>query len=543
MTNNDMLWPAKGSLPVPPSQYLKQTTLWTDYAIWGLDIYDNQPTWFALIELMLVLTDRHRKKEPLLAQMPSDASGRQLHESIQYLIYYNDNLRHLMFRDQDILPLSERNSTDQAALWVEWLARVKKDFPNLDLSYLQNEFGGDFNKFSEAVDLLRSAEVERTHTSLKRWTSRHLQPLGDAVLFPDYAIKSDGVTGELDRRFFRRTGEIFYLMLSRADAAVKAELEVAISERLFGRMSHWNKIARKLQGPDARLEDARSISANSFAYLPQPSLERYTILAQDWLSILRRKSIPFEDALDYLMRMSSLNEAIYIIEQAARTYGQSARPVFYLDMLGTAAGGHVRSASIENYRSHKDLVKKAIDAYIHSYLDSPEWADLDDNAIDCGKAQQFLKNRFLFTSSHSAAHPKTKDEQAQELMEKAATRSHSIGSAFTAHSRQIGFLSLKQGVGGWYTPNDAFLEALVVANVDGTVELQEFLRRIYERYGFVIGEEEAKAASNALPAPGESLVSNERRFEERMRVLGFIDRKSDDCAFVINPFPEGGSTR
>jgi len=540
MTDNDMLWPSKGSLQVPTSQYLKQTTLWTDYAIWGLDIYDNQPTWFSIIELMLVLTDRYRKKEPLLAQMPADAEGRQCHETIQYLIYYNDNLRHLMFRDQDILPLSERNSTDQTALWAEWLGRVKKHFPNLDFGYLQQEFGDDFNKFSEAVDLLRSAEVEPMHA--KRWTSRHLQPLGEAVLFPDYAIKTDGVTGELDRRFFRRTGEIYYLMLSRADLEVKAELETLINERIFSRTSHWNKIARKLQGPDARLEDARTISANSFAYLPQPSLDRYTRLAEDWISILKRKSVPSEDALDYLMRMSALNEVIYIVEQAARTYGQTSKPVFYLDMLGTGSGGHVRSASIENYRSHKDLVKKAVDAYIHSYLETPEWLGLDENVIDCGKAQQLLKDRFLFTSTHSTAHPKSKHDQAQELIEKAATRSHSIGRAFTAHSRQIGFLSLKQGVGGWYTPSDAFLEALVVANVDGTVELQEFLRRLYKRYGFVIGVEEAKTASNVLPAPGESLVSNERRFEERMRVLGFIDRKSDDCAFVINPFPEG-STR
>lgn len=541
MTANEMLWRVADSLHVPPSQNTASTTLWTDYAIWGLDIYDNQPTWFSLIELMLVLTDRHRKEEPLLAQMPLDLGGMPLHETVQYLIYYNSNLRHLMFRDQDILPLSERNSTDQTALWIEWLARVKKDFPNLDFAYLQTDFADDFNKFSEAVDLLRSAEVEPMHA--KRWTSRHLQPLGDAVLFPDYAPKGDGTTGDLDRRFFRRTGEIYYLMLSRARPEIKMALEPLIAEGLFGGASHWNKIARKLQGPDARLEDAKSISANSFAFLPSPRLERYDRLAEDWISILRRKSIPFEDALDYLMRISALNEVVYIVEQAARTYGQTARPVFYLDMLGSAGGSHVRSASIENYRSHKDLVKKAVDAFIHSYLDTEEWDTLDDSAIDCGKAQQLLKSRFLFTSSHNAAHPKSKHSQSQELLEKAATRSHSIGQAFTAHSRQIGLLSLKQGVGGWYTPSDAFLEALVVANVDGTVELQDFLRRLYDRYGFIVGVEEAKAASNILPAPGESLVSNERRFEERLRVLGFIDRKSDDCAFVINPFPEGGNTR
>ena len=42
--------------------------------------------------------------------------------------------------------------------------------------------------------------------------------------------------------------------------------------------------------------------------------------------------------------------------------------------------------------------------------------------------------------------------------------------------------------------------------------------------------------SNALPAPLADLKENERRMEDRLRVLGFLDRKSDDCAFVINPF-------
>ncbi|MEA3016760.1 MAG: hypothetical protein QOI38_1482, partial [Sphingomonadales bacterium] len=43
-------------------------------------------------------------------------------------------------------------------------------------------------------------------------------------------------------------------------------------------------------------------------------------------------------------------------------------------------------------------------------------------------------------------------------------------------------------------------------------------------------------SSGALPAPMADLKENERRLEERLRVLGFLDRKSDDCAFVINPF-------
>ena len=388
---------------------------------------------------------------------------------------------------------------DQPALWAEWLGRVKKDFPNLDLAYLQNVFSDDFGKFSEAVDLLRSAEVEPMHA--KRWTSRHLQPIGSAVLFPDYAARPNGADS-LDRRFFRRTGELLYLMMSRSSPETKARLEAALNDRLFSETNHWNAIAKKLQGPDAHLADAPKLTANSIGFLPQPYLARYDRLAEDWISILSHRSIPLEDALDYLMRMSGLNEVVYIAEQAARTSGLTATPVFYLDMMGATQGNHVRTASLENYKRHKNLTKKAIEAYIQTFLATDEWTSLGDNAIDSGKASQLLRDRFLFATSHNPAHPVAKDVQATELLEASANRSHTIGSAFTAHARQIGLLSLKQGVGGWYSPTDSFLEALVIANVARTTEFGEFLRVIYERYGFVVGAEEAKRATNILPAPG-----------------------------------------
>ncbi len=71
MSNNDLIWPAKGALAVPGHQATSSITIWTDYAVWGLDIYDNQPTWFSLIELVIVLTDRWRKGARL-AYLPED---------------------------------------------------------------------------------------------------------------------------------------------------------------------------------------------------------------------------------------------------------------------------------------------------------------------------------------------------------------------------------------------------------------------------------------------------------------------------------------
>jgi hypothetical protein len=72
------------------------------------------------------------------------------------------------------------------------------------------------------------------------------------------------------------------------------------------------------------------------------------------------------------------------------------------------------------------------------------------------------------------------------------------------------------------------------------MEFGEFLHALFNRYNIVVGSEEVRVAfrvsTGSLPAPLADLKDNERRLEERLRVLGFLDRKSDDCAFVINPF-------
>lgn len=532
MTDNSGLWAVDGTLPVPSHQNVTTVKLWTDYAIWGLDIYDNQPVWFSLIELVLILTDRHRKNETrLLADMPSAPDGTPLHEDVRYDLYFHHNLRHLLFRDQDILPFSERNTTDQQSLWNEWFASVRRDFRDTrDFTYLRAAFGDDFNKFSEAVNLIRSAEVEPMHA--KRWTSRHLLPLGDTSIFPDYAIKAGGKP-DLDRRFFRRTGEIYYLMLSRASADLRERLEPLLRKRFFEETNPWNQIARKLQG-DQPLADADKTTTSSFAYLPWPNLDRYDVLAGDFINVLGHGNIPLEDALDYLMRMAGLNEVVYIVERAAEVCGMDGPPPFYLDFIGTA--NHMRNASLEQYKVHKNLTVRAVESYIRSFFRTEEWTRLAEGNVQNAEAQRLVKERFLFQTRNSAAHPTSKSEQEKQLLAASKSRSHTISTAFTAHARQIGLLSLKQGRGGWYSPSDALLEALVVANVDGTMEFRQFLRRLYERYGFVVGDEEAKRVGNNRVVPGEVLVANEKRFEERLLVLGFIDRKSDQCAFVVNPF-------
>jgi hypothetical protein len=68
------------------------------------------------------------------------------------------------------------------------------------------------------------------------------------------------------------------------------------------------------------------------------------------------------------------------------------------------------------------------------------------------------------------------------------------------------------------------------------MELGEFLARLYERYGLVIGEREAERVLPPEDFDKKAFQSHARRLEERLGSLGLLRRLSDACAYVINPY-------
>jgi hypothetical protein len=533
---NSELWLSKGAMAVPDHQKIHALTVWCDPAIWGLALYDDQAPWFTLIECLQLLTFRHREEKALFPGLDGKPDAPS-HERQSYRIKLNTNLRHLLFRDQEVGRVAARGGANDEVRWNQWLKRTAEDFPDLDFSYLKSAFSDDFSHFAEALELMRSAEVEQF--GQKRWTSRHLQPVGEAMLFPDVKMKDDGFA--LDRRFFQRTGEILYLMLNRS--AERDRLGELIARRILKSDGPWNRIARRLQGPeaDAATDQPKWVEAPTIGYLPLARLARYDELARDWVAILSQSAIPLEDALEFLARLSGLHQVIYIAERAVDVAGRPSLMPFVLEMTGSARNNPVQVLSAERYKAHKMLPSQAVEAFVQSYADTPEWREIGTGPMDCSHAKTLLAKRFAWapkkTASVAGLPPPA--EQLQGMLDAAKTRNHDIGSTFTAHAKKVGLLTARRGTGTWYSPSDGLLEALVLANVDGAMELGQFLSVLRRRYHVVIGAEEARTRSGELPVPLEDLRENERRLEERLRVLGFINRKSDDCAFVVNPFSNG----
>lgn len=524
---NHLLQLSPSAVRVAEGQNLASVKLWVDYAIWGLLFYDDQSPWLTLVECLHICFDRKSKTGAIFPETPPEAGGS--HEVVPYGQPLNHSLRHLIFRDTDIAKIASGRSADDRAKWKAWFDRVAEDYPNISLSYLQDEFGS-FGEMARSVELLRTIDIEPL--SPKRWTSHHLLPLGPAMLFPDV-----NEANSLDRKFMRRTGEMLYLMLNRS--ALRTEVAALIDQRLLGADGVWNRLATRLAGP---LEGERV--ETSIGYLPLASHSIYDDLAKDWVALLSLTKIPVENVLDPLQRVSGLLQLLYILRRAQETVGDTAQlPPFFLDMIGAPGNNPIRKLSANQYKRHRTLPLEATSAFIDAFAASDEWQAVLDSDAGSNEAVTLLADRFLWKKNRTPDPDRllSAEMQLAELRtETQATKGHSIVATLNNHAKHTGMLRVQRRSGTWYAPNDAFLEALVLANVTTPMEFGEFLQLLLDRYNIAIGPEEVRSSfqvrTGAMPAPVADLKENERRLEERLRVLGVLDRKSDDCAFVINPF-------
>ena len=525
----------QGALDLPPKLQTSTVKNWTDFGIWGLVFYDDQPPWFVLIECMHILFHLHGQdpsgdlfhppspsKAPLFG---GDQESKLNHEVVQYQVPRNTILRHLVFRDSDIAdPIV-------SATWSSIQARTTAKYPNWlhSLSHLRNVFA-DVRSLRRAISLLRTAQVEAD--SSKRWTSRHLLPLGPNMLFADIGVAERG--GKADRRFMRRSGEMLYLMLGRSKNGRRQKLTKLLKERLLNNESPWNRLARLIGSSEepGAVDDKVSLRTG---YLPFAHLNVYDRLADDWISLLSVRRMQIANLLDPMMRISALHLIIYFLQRAraVERLDPSLFPPFILDLSASSSHNPVQRMAAAQYDSHRKLPRMAIDAHLDSFASSKFWDSKSSNATKLEIARNTLLRMFRWKSNANL-----RETMLESLRSDALGSNHSLWATIATLSRRAGMTIARRGVGTWYAPDTDFLEALVLTNVKGPTEMGVFLDRLYSQYRIVVGQRQALHCFGDQAAFLEPLKANERRLEGRLKALGFIDRKSDACAFVVNPFHE-----
>ena len=401
---------------------------------------------------------------------------------------------------------------------------------NRDFGYLRENFS-TFHDFASVITFLQSSAIEGN--SNKRWSSKFVFPFGGNALYEDVKVSaSNGVTN--DRRFFGRTGELLYLMLCRSAKA--HELGKIARERLLGSEGPYDRLVHVLQGSP---EFARQEREGS--YLPLASHRSFDRLAEDWLSLLTCR-VPTYDIIPHLVTMTGLNLILYQLERAQEIL-QRPEPISLTWEIIGPKRSKVRELSEKSFQSNQVLPDQALQRYVRSITDTAEWQRALESEHALLAAADLLEERFDWPDADDRAGIKGSPQQlVDELVRRANIRHRQhVGRFHGTWSRLIGLSSRRFSRSTRYAPTDRLLKTLVVCCVNRREEFKAFLAALHNRYGIIIGDQQAGEITERGAADHEDFSENAQRLEERLASLGLLERFSDSCAYVVNPFERGAA--
>ncbi|KER88693.1 hypothetical protein GW16_00620 [Xanthomonas arboricola pv. celebensis] len=507
---------------------IKSVDFCVDENIWGHRLYDEQLPHLTVLEFLGALGSNLDK--PL---RPQEGLGGAFKFQPQRQI----RLRGLLFNNPYVESISESAQPDEEK-WRQWFERFAYGATGNgdgvdDMAYLRNSFAS-FDDFAKAVELLRSSSFESR--SNKRWSSKFVFPFGPDALYEDLEIDSKGKMTN-DRRFFARTGELLYMMLTRSKRG--AELGDLLAKRLFDREAPMNRLARAMQGTSQRADEARQSG-----YLPEAANPRFDQICDDWLSILAR-DMPIYDALEHLIVITGLNMLLYFLERAKRVAGDDD-PVEILCEIVSKERTKVRMLSGDSYQLNQGLPAKAVRAHVESIRIDAGWTEAASSEFPETERVRLMRERFQWPSADGGDDEDYSGESPDALVNRLtelalARHQQHVGKIHASWSRAIGLSSRRLSRRTRYAPNDRLLKSIVVAIVDHPMQFDEFLTEAKKRYGLILGDAEGARLVDARLVDQEELSENRNNLEARLVGLGLVRRLSDSCSFVENPFVKEGA--
>lgn len=510
-------------LPRPGAREDKGPQLWIDEAIWGHRLHDEQTPWLTVLEFLGVFQAEKLHGRALVEKAPN---------TLSYKPQQQLRLRNLLFNNPHIVTVNSeiRQEEDKWATWLDRMRNSTGGFDNADFAYLRNHFDS-FQDLGAVIAFLQSSAIEGN--SNKRWSSKFVFPFGGNSLFEDVSVSaSNGVTN--DRRFFGRVGELLYLMLSRSRQA--SEVSRLVSERLLAGEGPYDKLVRILQG-----EPEFSQKERGGSYLPLAQHRCFDRLAEDWISLLTCR-VPTYDIIPHLVTITGLNLMLYQLERAQEVVPHPENIRLVCEIIGPKRS-KVRELSEKSYQRNQGIPGQAVENYIASIAETAEWRAALVSEHPRIAAAELLAARFDWPDEDDADEARGDPQNLIDtLIGRAQVRHRQhVGRFHGTWSRLIGLSSRRSSRSTRYAPTDRLLKTLVVCRVDRRMEFKEFLTALHMRYGIVVGDQQATDLTEQGAADHEDFSENARRLEERLSSLGLLERFSDSCAYVVNPFERGAT--
>lgn len=502
-------------VPAPNRNDHKAVSPWLDEQIWGHRIWDSQSPWLLFLEFMTV-ADACQREDRLFEEQ-------EVYYPLNFKPYNRMYLRNILFNNEAINQIAERipDSNTAWTAWLDWMSDKAQAVSKRDFTYLKPRFES-FRDFALLIEMLRSSAVESDRN--KRWTSRFVFPFGSNALYEDQHILP---TGNPTRDYinFGRTGELLYLMICRSEH--KQELKPFIVNLLQGN-NPCNKLLGLLQ---PEWDDERDSRGKS--YLPYKCHPIFSELSRDWLNVFRLQ-LPGFDSLLHIVTLSALYVLLYQLHVATE-WATSERKPFMICEAVAPKKTLVRELSFTNYLINNSLPEKAISAYIDEIEQSKEWQAALDETEAFTKCRNILIDRVRWGEKYLGSN--SPEALLTELRTEALKghRQH-VANVHRTYGRGIGLVSRRGTTKLRYAPTDSLLKTLLLANVDVRMELNEFLDKLYQRYGLIFGEREAEQVLAKDEFDKKAFQANAHRLEQRLSSLGMLRRLSDSCAYVENPY-------
>ncbi|HOT91746.1 MAG TPA: hypothetical protein PLN71_09285 [Anaerolineae bacterium] len=371
------------------------------------------------------------------------------------------------------------------------------------------------------------------------------------------------------RNFFARGGEVYYLILSAGTRNAPA-LRQTIADRLRDLLKARNEALGELaaiidQTWQQQVGDhSNPTPTGRLGWIPDPDYPLYARIAEDVATFLQADLDPLE-TLDLLAHLVGFHLTLYIYHrahpQALSAHGdgrclERCRPCLPIDALEGADGGVVRTISMAAFREQEAHIICQAQAYIraqvaawvdaltpgadpYAALDSEARAHFDLPRLSKGRRDAF-SDRVNALIRRLGAHPDRtalSEGYADILI---GVLQQDFDKNFKGVHRKlakaVGLAAPRKGPGARFVLGDNLLKALTLANIppgDG-MTYDEFLQRLYERYGLVVGVREAREASllERQRVNGEYFERNRAALLEKMKHAGLATEYSDATAVV-----------
>jgi hypothetical protein len=421
---------------------------------------------------------------------------------------------------------------------------------------------------------------DRTGKEANRsWYARTLYPLHEALLFFEVRVENkEGKKEEvsIERNFFARGGELYYLMLTygtKCNPEIRNEIQERLRELLQQKQSIGNLVTRI----DEALKDENIDNKDTPGYLvgedenrdyptlPTKDCALFAMFAEQFARILRMK-IDIDDLFHILTSLICFHLTLYMNQRASEQCNGSlcacseacnpCKSLYFFDCLDSQVPQISKESSrtfTYNENRIKDKFEEAFKKHMLKTLGENDDTFIERLNVWKEDEKSFLET-FKFTRTHEARRKTLKNAiqrcksyddvinilipKARDIISDQLKKNQLTITRVLAHDGGLG--GYRQGEKYRYFMSDKFLQSLVfsILNPGQYLEFDEFLEILYEKYGIVIGEKQAKASGiyERSKLNVKYFQMNEKALRVKLRNNGLLVEYSDATAMIHNPY-------